>query len=128
MTTAGMLDFPGVAFLSGTVAFSDTHDGSIGVLPRGALVYEAMLVVTEEFNAGTSNSIWLGTAANPSMFIGMDNGSSIPTHFCRGIEKAGLGVEAPEGGLRVFARYSQAGEPATTGRARVFLLYLPSMR
>lgn len=128
MTTAGVLDFPGVAFLAGARAFGYVGDGSIGVLPAGAVVYDVMVVVTEAFNAGTTNKLWLGTAASPLLFLEVDAGPVLRPGVYRGIEKAGVGVVVPPGSLRLYFRYDQTGTAATTGAAVVYVLYLPSMR
>ena len=123
----GQLDFPAVAFLRGEVTFDSAGTGSIGTLPVGSVVYDAMLVVTEEFNAG-GNSLWFGTAASPLLFIGFTVNGSVAPGVYHGIEKAGIAVAAPAGGLEVFLRHEQTGTDATTGRAVAYLLYLPSMR
>lgn len=128
MTTAGVLDFPSVGFLAGNRVFSYVGDGSIGVLPAGSVVYDVMIVVTEEFNATGTNKLWLGTAESPLLFLEVNGTDSLMPCVCRGIEKAGLSAVIPVGGTRIFFRYDQTGDSATTGAAVAYLLYLPSMR
>lgn len=128
MTTAGVLDFPAVGFIRGDHDFTYSGDGSIGVLPAGSVVYDVMVVVTEAFNASVGNRIWIGTAASPLLFLNVSADAVLLPGAYRGIAAPGLGVAAPEGGLRVFARYYSTGDAATTGRYVAYLIYLPAMR
>jgi hypothetical protein len=50
------------------ITFSETGTLTIGVLPAGAIVINAGVVVTTSFNAGTSNTLDIGTSADTDGF------------------------------------------------------------
>lgn len=128
MLTAGNLDFPGVAFLAGEVSFDRDGASGFGVLPAGSLVYDAMIVITTAFNAGTVNRLMLGTAASPTLYLDVLADTSLPVGLHKAITKEAYNTLTPAGGTRVFFRTATTGTAPTTGDARAYILYLPALR
>lgn len=62
---------PEIAFLHTTVTFSDNGTAkTIGVLPAGAVIIKAVsgITVTTAFDAGTTNTINIGTSADDNLY------------------------------------------------------------
>lgn len=124
------LDFPAVGFISRTVNFDTPNIANnatvkVGRIPGGAMVYDCLVAVTTAFNGGTTNQILVGTSSNTSQLLSFSSTGTLPTMVQKGISKAGLGVVCPLGGLDVFVQFVQTGTAATTGTARVAVLFVP---
>lgn len=61
-----------VHYLSAAVAYTDNGVAvTLGYLPPGAVVLEAGIVVTTVFNAGTTNTLNVGTSADDDGFASL---------------------------------------------------------
>lgn len=92
----------------------------IGTLPAGAVILSVTGAVNTVFNAGTSNQLNIGTAADVDAYAAVGD-----------IAVNALGVTRYEGkGAKVTAdtevivEYTQAGTAATTGQADIFIEYV----
>jgi hypothetical protein len=115
-----------------TVNFNDTGVGSglkfSHLLPNGAVITDVLVEVVTAFNAGTTNTLTVGTNAATynnimSAADGIGNGSAalgtqvvLPTRgFGRSITNAA--------DIQPFVMYTQTGAAATTGQAIVVIEY-----
>ena len=57
-----------VHYFRRAITFSETGTLTIGVIPAGAVVINAGVVVTTAFNAGTTNTLDIGTSADTDGF------------------------------------------------------------
>lgn len=104
------------------IIFSDTVV-TLGVIPAGAIVINAGVVVTTAFNAGTTNVLDIGTS-------GDDDG------FATDLALGTIGrIAADElatsndlystSDVTLTATYAQTGTAATAGEGFVFVEYIP---
>lgn len=125
------LDFPAVGFVSRTVQFNTPGIGTtstvpVGRIPAGAMVYDCMVAVTTAFNGGTTNQILVGTSSDTGQFLSFSSTGTLRTMVQKGISKAGLGSLATTA-TDVFVQFVQTGTAATTGVARVAVLFIPAI-
>lgn len=59
---------PQIHYFRRRINFSETGTLTIGVIPAGAIVINAGVVVTTAFNAGTTNTLDIGTSADTDGF------------------------------------------------------------
>ena len=111
-----------------TVNFGDTTAKDLFVLPARSQIIEVYVDITTVFDAGTTNVLDVGTAADPDAFV--DNQDVSAT---AGVGRE-LGSTSAEANIAAFADvgasditlqglYSQTGTPATAGAARVTVVY-----
>ena len=113
-----------VSFISKEVAF-DTPDIATGVslensLPAGAQVIATFVNVTEVFNAGTTNVLVVGTAADDDFYVAagdVDESAAGMTQVLRGAGQVAAATE-------VLVKYTQSGTAATTGKATIFQMFV----
>lgn len=130
-TTQGReLPFPGIAYISKNVAFNTTGIATVqtvevGHLPPGAVVTNALTVVTTAFNASTTNVLIVGTgASNNEFFDASTSGSTVTEGTTGGYQSAvALGYTVGANGEVVYANYTQSGTAATTGAATIIISY-----
>lgn len=106
-------------FYAGTLKF-DTEGAAAGVmlceLPKNTIVVRGIAVVSEAFNAETTNTITVGKKAAANEVIG----SSVITAGTPGAYKSDVFVDMGEE-TAVYAKYEQSGNAATTGSVDIFL-------
>ena len=109
------------------VAYNTTGIGTaatvaIGTIPAGSLVVEVGVDITTVFNAGTTNVLIVGTAANDDLFVDADDVNEAAT----GLTKVATGIGTlTTADTTVYVQYTQTGTAATTGAAHIYLAYLP---
>jgi hypothetical protein len=93
---------------------------SLGWLPKGAAVFGAVVAVTAAFNAGTTNVLVVGTRADIDNLVeaGDVNEAAVGTAL---VCHRGGGVLTED--TEYFVQFTQTGGAATTGEARVGVLY-----
>lgn len=108
----------GVGHIRRTVTFGQSGIPAgvpVGALEAGAVPLRAYAVIETAFNAGTTNVLVLGSAADDDGFVTAANAAAGATGL-----KAGTGalLGVPLAADTVFfAKYTQTGTPATTGKA-----------
>lgn len=109
-------------FYAGTVAFDDT-DAATGVLlkklPNNVIITRAVAVVTEAFNAGTTNVLTVGTNTDVDNVLG----TSDITEGTTGTYNKQTFVQA-EAGAKLKAKYTQTGTAATAGSADIYVFFV----
>jgi hypothetical protein len=93
---------------------------SLGILPKGAAVFGAMVAVTTVFNAGTTNVLVIGTLADNDNLVeaGDVNEAAVGTTL---VCHRGGGVLTQD--TEYFVWFTQTGGAATTGAARVGVMW-----
>lgn len=126
------LPFPAIAYISKAVAFNTpgiatAQTVEVGHLPAGAVVTNALVVVTTAFNAATTNVLVVGTgSSNNEFFDASTSGSTVTEGTTGGYNSAvALGYIAGANGEVVYAQYTQTGTAATTGAATIVISYAP---
>ncbi len=116
-----------VHYFRKTVNFNDAGIASgvlMGTLPAGAQIVDAVVNVETAFNAATTNVLTAGT--NSTSF---DNivGASDVSEGSAGAARAtaGLALEFTAD-TDVYAKYTQSGTAATTGKAHIVISYVPN--
>jgi hypothetical protein len=120
----------GVAYVRRTVSLADlsappTSAGvPIGALEAGAIPLATHVYIETAFNAGTTNVLDVGTSGTPAGFIptatvvpGTTGYKTLATGTLAGIPLAADQV--------VYAKFSQTGTAATTGKAVISVTFLP---
>ena len=129
MSTSGRardLGLQAVHYLRKTVNYNDTGIGTadtvkVGRLPAGAFITNTLVRVDTVFNAATTNVLTIGTNAasdNNIVASGDVNEASAITFVCT--TGNGLSITSD---TDVYARYTQTGTAATTGKATVVITF-----
>lgn len=116
-----------VAYIAKAVGFDTSGIGSagqvlVGVIPAGSMITGHTTVIIEVFNAATTNVLTLGTAADDDMFVAAADITEGTLGRYTALTGAGPFVVTAD--TPVYARYTQTGTAATTGRAYVALQYI----
>lgn len=115
-----------ISFLRKVVNFNDTGIGSsdtvaVGVLPAGCEIIDCQVNIQTAFNAGTTNVLTVGTSSGSDADIvaaaDVAEGSTGVWKVTRGV---GLSVTTD---TTIYAKYTQTGGAATTGKARIVITY-----
>src|SRR5262245_39879383 len=120
-----------VHFLRFTVNF-DEPGIATGVgkqsLPDGAIIIGTDVHVQTVFNAGTTNVLTVGTnAANFDNIIAAADVNEGATGLTKDVSPTGTALGPIAADVQVFAKYTQTGTAATTGRAQVIVKYVPNI-
>lgn len=132
-----------VHYIRKTVNFNDANIAGayqFASLPLNAYIVQTECHVTTAFNAGSTNVLTLGVtqaSANELMQSGdITAGSTGVNTATRGKgllqtttatnATSSFGVVSAEGGVALFAKYTQTGTPATTGQAVFIVGYIPN--
>lgn len=109
--------------ITGTVVFGNATAVTIGSVPAGAQIVNIHIDTTTAFNAGTTNTMTVGTSGSAAAYaattaVGPLGRASMAT---TGVYSAWPTVGASD--VTVTANYSQTGTAATTGAATVTIVY-----
>lgn len=119
---AGVVGCAEVLCVTGDIAFN-SPGGVVALgapLPPGAVPLKLEVHVVTAFDAGTTNTLALGTAASPASW--MATGVLDPTSAT--IQRAGLGAQAPlTAATQLQLTYGQTGTAAAHGKARATVYY-----
>lgn len=95
---------------------------SMGWLPEGAVITAVEALVTEAFNAGTSNVVKVGTSADDDAYLAAADLDETSTGLTRYTGKAAKMAASTQ----VFVKYAQTGGAATAGAATVIVEFVPA--
>lgn len=115
-----------VAYLRKKVSYLDGATGvvTVGVLPAKAIVLRAGVVVTEAFNAASTNVLDIGTSADDDGFatdLAMGTIGNIVAD-----EMATTNDQGPyTADTTIIATHAQTGTAATAGTGYVWVEYMP---
>lgn len=109
-TIVGRINFDTVGAATGVV---------LGTLPAGCVYIGCDVIVSEAFNAASTNVLVVGTDAEFDNFIAAGTVNEAAT----GLTASALGAAEVTADTVVKAKYTQTGTAATAGKAIVVLKY-----
>lgn len=126
MAIARRTQIPAIHYVAATVTFTDNGTAkTLGAIPSGAVVLRAYAVVTTAFNAGTTNTINIGTASDADGFA---TAIALGTVGVIGADEfATTNDAAATADTDITATVVLSGTAATTGSAHVVVEYLPKV-
>ena len=109
-----------------TANIGSTNGVQFGVLPAGSVVARTWVQVTTVFNAATTNVLVVGVAADDDAL--MTSAVAVAGTAGNKIQSgpAATLTTPTAADVAVFAKYTQSGTAATTGRAVVMVEYYPA--
>lgn len=114
-----------VHVVSATVNFNDTGIASafvVAKVPANSIIIGGNCVVRTAFNAGTTNVLTFGTSATATELWGAgDITEGTPGPYVL----PAASVQLVTSDTSIYAKYTQTGTAATTGKATVSLLFVP---
>ena len=106
-----------------TLAYTNATAVTIATIPAGAQIQNIHIDVTTAFNAGTTNTVTVGTSASAAAYV---TSTSVGTLGRASVATTGVySAWANTGTSDISATitFSQTGTAATAGAARVTILY-----
>lgn len=115
---AGML-----SAITTTVVFGNASAVTIGTLPANAQIIDVNIDTTVAFNAGTTNTIVVGRTGSAAAFVAATDVDTIGRESVAttGVYSAWANVGTND--IVATATFAQTGTAATTGAARVTIVY-----
>jgi hypothetical protein len=106
-----------------TFAYTNASAVTIATIPAGAQIVDINIDVTTAFNAGTTNTVTVGTSASAASYVtstsvGSAGRASVAT---TGVYSAWANTGTSD--LVATITYSQTGTAASAGAARVTIVY-----
>ncbi len=106
-----------------TIAYTNATAVTIATIPAGAQIVDINIDVTTAFNAGTTNTVTVGTSASAAAYVastsvGSAGRASVAT---TGVYSAWANTGSSD--LSATITYSQTGTAASAGAARVTIVY-----
>ncbi len=127
MGSARDLGVPLVHFLRKTVSLVDLTQAPagvyIGTVPANCFMLQTYARIDQAFNAVTTNVLTVGYDAGVSNMAGA--GDITEGTLQTQVIATGAGL-APTTDVDIYAKFTQTGTPATTGRATIAVGYLPA--
>jgi hypothetical protein len=113
-----------------TINFNDQNIGSgqqFGALAANTYIYAIDAYVRVAFNAGSTNTITLGTTkANANEIVASGITAATPGVYHL-TSAAGLGLAVTSGtAINLWAKYAQTGTAAGTGAVDIVIAYMPN--
>lgn len=114
-----------VHYLRGTVGTntSTAVTVTLGVVPASSCIIEAWSFVTTAFNAGSTNTITVGTAASGAAYASMSTVASTGRKVGTILVSAAGATVMPTSDTTVTATYTPTGTGASAGSAEVVVEY-----
>ena len=115
---AGML-----SAVTGTFAFSDVASVTVGTVPAKSQIISVYVDTTVAFNAGTTNTVTVGKSGSAAAFVAATSVASLGR---ASVATTGAYAAWPSVGsddVDVTVTFSQTGTAASTGAARVTVVY-----
>lgn len=107
--------------LTGLIDFdvASPYTVELGTIPSGAVVIGTIVDVVTVFNAATTNVLVVGTATDDDHYVAAADVDETTAAGTLVMDKS----ETLSADTAVYAKYTQTGTAATTGQARVTVLY-----
>ncbi len=115
---AGML-----SAITTTIAYTNTAAVSLGTIPANSQIIDINIDTTTAFNAGTTNTIAVGKTGTAAAYVTATDVSTVGRESVAttGVYSAWANTGATE--VDAIATFAQTGTAATTGAARVTIVY-----
>jgi hypothetical protein len=94
----------------------------VGVLPAGAVIYDAIVKVSTAFNAATTNYINVGIAGDDDGIVDQTDLDLTAAEWQSSRRGCDLTITSD---TPVYVTYDQSGTAATTGAAEIIVAYIP---
>lgn len=106
-----------------TIAFSNATAVSIGTIPANAQIVDINIDTTTAFNAGTTNTVTVGKTGSAAAFVAATDVASVGRESIAttGVYSAWATVGTND--VDATVTFTQTGTAATTGAARVTIVY-----
>jgi len=111
-----------IGSISGVVEYTNTTQKYIGTLPANAKVIRALLLVETAFNAGTTNTVDVGIAADDDEYLAAEDVSSAGV-VASTLLQPGV-VQSTTADTKIYALFAGTGTAATAGKASIVLEYV----
>jgi hypothetical protein len=106
-----------------TIAFSDTAAVSIGTLPANAQIVDINIDTTTAFNATTTNTVTVGKTGTANAFVTTTSVTSLGRASVATTGTYSAWADTGSAELDATVTFSQTGTAATTGAARVTIVF-----
>jgi hypothetical protein len=120
-----------VHFIRANVAFNTAASGtqvSMGAaLPANAQVLFTTVAVQTVFNAGTTNVLIVGTAADDDALVDAAGASETAVGVTNVLPATLGGIMSSTADIELFWKFTQSGTAATTGAATITVAYVPNI-
>lgn len=91
----------------------------LGKIPDGAQIVEVIADIETVFNAGTTNVLVVGTATDDDAYAD----AAAINEASATLQRVGGKRAVIDGETNVYAKYTQTGTAATTGKAHITVVY-----
>lgn len=107
--------------VGGTIEFDVTTPFTVllGTVPAGAVLVELIADIETVFNAGTTNVLVVGTAADDDAYAAVGDINEASATMQRVAQNRAVLTED----TKVYAKFTQTGTAATTGKGHISLVY-----
>jgi hypothetical protein len=111
-----------ITYLRAKVTFEDSGSVFVGEVPEGALILKAQssLNVLAAFNAGSANTIDVGTSVDDDLYASALSGTSVAQVPFDEFTAANVTSEA----VKLYATFNGSGAAATAGEAIVIVAFI----
>jgi hypothetical protein len=106
-----------------TIAFSNTAAVSIGTLPANAQIVDIYIDTTTAFNAATTNTVTVGKTGTANAFVTATSVTSLGRASVATTGTYSAWADTGSAELDATVTFSQTGTAATTGAARVTIVF-----
>jgi len=96
---------------------------TVGTLPAGAQIINIFIDTITAFNAGTTNTISIGTSGSPTLFVTATSVTALGRQSVATTGNYGNWVNIGTSDVTIIATYNQTGTVATTGAAQITIVY-----
>ena len=118
-------------FIRVNVAFNTSASGtqvSLGAaLPANAVVLYTSVGIQTVFNAGTTNVLIVGTAADPDALVAAGGVDETAVGVTNVVPATLGGIMSSSADTELFYTFTQSGTDATTGAATITVVYAPNI-
>jgi hypothetical protein len=106
-----------------TIAYTNATAVTIATIPANAQIVDINIDVTTAFNAGTTNTVTVGTSASAAAYV---TSTSVGSAGRASVASSGVysaWANTGSSDLSATITYSQTGTAASAGAARVTIVY-----
>jgi hypothetical protein len=128
--TARQLEHQVLHYIRSNVAYNTAASGvqvsMSSALPANAQVLFTTVAVQTVFNAGTTNVLIVGTAADDDALVDAAGASETAVGVTNVTPATLGGIMSSTADVELFWKYTQSGTAATTGAATITVVYAPN--
>ena len=106
-----------------TLAYTNATAVTIATIPAGAQIQNIHIDVTTAFNAGTTNTVTVGTSASAAAYVTSTSVGSLGRASVASTGVYSAWANTGTSDVSATITFSQTGTAATAGAARVTIVY-----